>query len=113
MIPKFKNNLTVADDQIWRCAVANELRSQIEWDKDWGFLVEKRLIYLDDPTKTMNLHEKIDVLNDKLSNAKDKKYITTSQDYGTGKSLELFKEPAFNKRKNKEIKPQDRKPKKA
>ena len=44
MIPKFKNNLTVADDQIWRCSVATELKSQIEWDKDWGFLVERRII---------------------------------------------------------------------
>ena len=61
----------------------------------------------------MTLNEKIDVLNDKLSNAKDTKFMTTSQDYGKGNFLELFKEPAFNKRKNKDLKPQDRKPKKA
>ena len=60
----------------------------------------------------MTLNEKIDVLNDKLSNAKDIKYVTTSRTYGNGQSLELFKEPSFNKTKNKDLKPQDRKPKK-
>ncbi len=44
MTSKFKNNLTVSDDQIWRTSIGTELKSQTQWDKDWGFLVSEGFI---------------------------------------------------------------------
>jgi len=38
MQSKYKNNLTVADDNIFRDRIRGELRAQDTWNTDWGFL---------------------------------------------------------------------------
>jgi len=37
---KWINNLTVADDMIWRTRVDNENKGAENWEKDWRFLVD-------------------------------------------------------------------------
>lgn len=38
MQPKYKHNLTVADDNIFRDQIISELKSADTWTTDWGFL---------------------------------------------------------------------------
>ena len=44
MQSKFKNNLTVSDDNIYRDRVSSELKSADSWNTDWGFLASGSII---------------------------------------------------------------------
>ena len=41
MKSKFKSNLTVAEDNIFKDQIIRELKSAETWNNDWGFLVTK------------------------------------------------------------------------
>lgn len=41
MKSKFKSNLTVAEDNIFKDQIVRELKSADTWNNDWGFLVTK------------------------------------------------------------------------
>ncbi len=41
MQSKYKNNLTVSDDQNWRSVINNEFNYAKQWEGDWGFLTHE------------------------------------------------------------------------
>ena len=40
---KIKEIISVAEDQNWRTYVANEIKAEKQWSKDWGFLVKSNI----------------------------------------------------------------------
>jgi len=55
---------------------------------------------------------KIKKLEESLTSAKVNTLLSTSKIYGTGANLEKFQSKRYNKTKNPDVKPQDRRPKK-
>ena len=104
----------VAEDQNWRSYIHNELKCAEIWQKDWGFLADRG----DDsaPEKDLTKEEKIRKLEEELSamnNKRNKKLTTTNFAYGTGgEDLEKFRLTHINRRKNEELQPVPRRPKK-
>ena len=104
----------VAENQNFRSYIQNELKWAEIWQKDWGFLVDK-----DDGTmhdKELTAEEKIRHLEEELEKMNARKHgklQTTSLTYGTGgDDLECFRITHINKRKQEELQPVPRRPKK-
>ena len=104
----------VAEDRNWRSYIDNELKWAEIWQKDWGFLADKGEATQFE--KALTKDEKIRKLEDELDSMnkiKHKKLETTNLSYGTGGSdLEKFRLTHIHKRKNPELQPVPRRPKK-
>ena len=115
-LPGRKKDISiVAEDQNWRSYIHNELKCAAIWQKDWGFLAEKDADAA--PEKELTKEEKIRKLEEELANMnknKLKKLETTNLSYGTGgDDLEKFRLTHIHRRKNEELQPVPRRPKKA
>ena len=115
ILPGRKKDISiVAEDQNWRSYIHNELKCAELWQKDWGFLAEKGDGEI--PDKGLTKEEKIRKLEEELKNMNDKKHKkleTTNLSYGTGGSdLEKFRLTHLHRRKNEELQPVPRRPKK-
>mmetsp|Transcript_18511 Transcript_18511/g.20652 ORF Transcript_18511/g.20652 Transcript_18511/m.20652 type:complete len:125 (+) Transcript_18511:22-396(+) len=104
----------VAEDQNWRSYIHNELKCAEIWQKDWGFLSDKGDGAR--PDKELTKEEKIRQLEEELKKMNDKKLNklqTTNLSYGTGgDDLERFRLSHLNKRKQEDLQPVPRRPKK-
>lgn len=115
ILPGRKKDISiVAEDQNWRSYINNELKCAELWQKDWGFLANKGDAA--DFDKALTREEKIRKLEEELkemSEVKLKKLETTNLTYGTGgDDLEKFRLTHINRRKNPELQPVPRRPKK-
>ncbi|CAI2384483.1 unnamed protein product [Moneuplotes crassus] len=103
----------VAEDQNWRSYIDNELKCAEIWQKDWGFLADKGDGAR--PDKELTKEDKIRQLEEELAdmNRKKGKLETTNLTYGGGgDDLEKFRLTHIHKRKNVELQPVPRRPKK-
>ena len=104
----------VAEDQNWRSYIHNELKCAEIWQKDWGFLADKGDGEIAD--KELTKEEKIRQLEEELTKMNQKKLNklqTTNLSYGTGgEDMEKFRLTHIHKRKNEELMPVPRRPKK-
>lgn len=115
ILPGRKKDISiVAEDQNWRSYIHNELKCAEIWQKDWGFLAEKGGDAelekgLTREEKIRKLEQDLEAMNSK----KHKKLETTNLTYGTGgEDLEKFRMTHINKRRNIELQPVPRRPKK-
>eukprot|EP00826_Nyctotherus_ovalis_P051056 TRINITY_DN634_c0_g2_i1.p1 TRINITY_DN634_c0_g2~~TRINITY_DN634_c0_g2_i1.p1 ORF type:complete len:121 (+),score=45.24 TRINITY_DN634_c0_g2_i1:131-493(+) len=99
---------TVAEDNILRDRIIKELKSEDTWNNDWGFLITK-----DNPDVVLRADDKIKMLEKTIQEQSKVKMSSTYQNnFAPSNSLEIFFDKNYNKRKNKDLKPADRKPKK-
>jgi hypothetical protein len=109
-----KDTSIVAEDQNWRSYIHNELKCAEIWQQNWGFLADEG--NTSEFEKGVSREEKIRKLEEELGSMNNKKLgklQTTNLSYGTGgDDLEKFRLTHINKRKNPELQPVPRRPKK-
>ncbi|CAD8130165.1 unnamed protein product [Paramecium sonneborni] len=101
----------VEDDRNWIGRVNNELTCTAAWNRYWGFLASNsENLKLEDTTKPYNIDEQIKNLQQEIQKIEvDPNKITINRTYGKGDALEKFQTDQYNKTRNKDLKPQDRK----
>ena len=95
----------VSQDKDWRDVVRNELRYQVNWQKDWGFLADNGI---SENPKTKE--ERIQILEEKLKSMKDVELGSVSKMSYIGPSYDI-RETQYNRKKQKDLMPQTRRPK--
>ena len=101
---KSKDNDFVSEDRNWRSLILNELKCAQQWEEDWGFLSSGNALVNE------TLDDKIKNLESKLETIQETQMRTTAGQYGRGTDLERYREVEYNKTKNIELKPVDRRP---